>query len=82
MISSPQKHVGDNLSCQLQRGKKEKIKGFRLKSVIRHWKFSKETAKVSAAPGFLYAMQVYSGGVHSVTHWFGFLPVSITKCWL
>lgn len=72
MISSPQKHVGDNLSCQLQL-KKRKDKRLPLQRVRRHWKTSNETTR------FLRAR---SGGVHSITHGFGFLPVSITKCQL
>lgn len=58
-----------------------KDKRFCLKRVIGHWKFSNET-DVSAAPEFLYAMQVFAGGVQSITHSFGLLPLSITKCWL
>lgn len=51
MISSPQKHVGDNLSCQLQM-EKRKDKRFRLERVIRHWKSSNETMRFLQPLGF------------------------------
>lgn len=51
MISTPRKHVGDTLSCQLQM-EKGKDKRFCLEKVIRHWKTSNETMSLLQAGNF------------------------------
>ena len=61
---------------------KRKDKRVCLERVMRHWKSSNETMRFLGPQGFWYAIQVFAAWVQSITHWFGCLPVSITKCWL
>lgn len=77
MISSLQKYVGDNLSCQLQL--KEGYKRLLLERVV---KTSDESMWLLWAEGLMDAMQVLAGGVHSINPGIGFLPVIIIKCLL